>query len=158
MKHIKRQNFTLVELLIYIATFSVISTVAYKTFSVGHHNSNNIIRITEDILRISQIGDIWRKEFEKADKIEVKENKMILSYKDSSSITYSHKDSKLLKSIGDKANKILASNVKSIEFNKLETLKVLAYEMNIELNVTKNKLNKLCPLFSFIGIKRGLNE
>ncbi len=158
MKYKKRNKFTLVELLVYMAVFSVFSTIAYKTFTVGHHNSQNIIRITDDILRISHIGDIWRKEFKKADNVEVKNNTMIISYKDNTTIIYSHKNNQLLKSKNEKANRILASNIKSIEFKKLDTLNIKAYEMNIELHTTSNEISKICPLFSFIGTRGNKNE
>jgi hypothetical protein len=59
-------GYALIEYLVYIAVLAVVMGVAFNAFYRCLDTSRDLVRSTEDILRVLNVGEVWRADIRKA--------------------------------------------------------------------------------------------
>lgn len=154
-KHaIEKKFMTLIEALVYIAVFMMVVGLTYQCFHMFLKNSQNLKKATEDIIRVTQIGDRWREDIRNADSIKY-DNGILFLNKDGRESCYSFKDNALQfrGAALDSQWKILSDRIGECIFTETAHKGFSAWEMNIELKV-RNEKSKVKPLFSFMAVNK----
>lgn len=157
---VKLCRFMLVEALVYMALFAIVTGMATHFFLDTMSTSRNLREAGEDILRVGRFGDLWRQD--------VRHGRFVLpsngpspgtlcriKREDGAVITYRTIDDTLTRETSDNKLTVL-KRVDSCALEKMQG-SVDAWRLDIELQPRKHPADTR-PLFSFIGARTAERE
>ncbi len=146
---IKTRRFSLLELIVYVSVFTLVSTMSIMTYHAGVKNQGHLTLAGDDVSRTTRAGDAWRKRIRDADSIRLTDNVLTLENEGGNTRFVLVGDSIIRKTEGEREH-ILLRRVSSCRFEREKRDGFTIWTMTIELR-TRSKNPAVKPLFSFIS-------
>ena len=166
---IKKYNFTLLELMIYLAAFLVVSSLAFSLFFSGFDRGKKIREAAEDINRVASFGDRWRCAIRKAEEVKLDKERLVLYKSGKPFLYYELFNGGIWKSFeSSKYWYLVLDGVKSCRFKSrkksdfsvcsIDNTEIIEssdneniWQVEIELK-SRIKNGKIKPLFCFVAV------
>jgi hypothetical protein len=152
---LEQRGYLLVECLIYIAVLAVVIEVAFSAFYRCLDNSRGLVRNSNDIRRVLDLGERWRVDVRKAvDTPRIVEGDGYTALEIpqvDSLVAYVLADRSIWRKEGDSSPKEVLNGVKAAIFVKDPRANVVCWRCELELT-TKKKNVHVRPLFTFEAV------
>ena len=168
---IKKQFFTLIELLIYFGALAVIGTLVLGLYYSGLQKAKAVRQAAADIARVTNFGDRWREKIRDSDQVELVDSRLIL-YQNGHPRFYYQFDNDTIwqRKEGEQLRKAVLTGVSDCRFDYRHKGDIKAkrnddghiieppddlsiWKMEINLK-SSNKKSRIKPLFCFIAANR----
>jgi hypothetical protein len=148
-------GYLLIEYLIYIGVLAVVMGLAFSAFYRCLDNSRNLARQAEDVLRVLNTGELWRKDVREA-----VDPPRLISEGDLTAleipkrghlVVYLFDDGSIWRKDGAAAPRDILGRVKNSRMIEDRRERITSWRWEIEL-ATKKKAVRLRPLFTFQAV------
>ncbi len=148
-------GYFLIECLIYIAVLVVVMAVAFSAFYRCLDHSRDLVRNSEEILRVLRAGELWRADIRRA----IAAPRIIIEGELSACeipqtnglVVYLAGDGSVWRKQGEAEPRQVVPRVKSSQIVRDPRQQVTAWRWEIEL-ATRKKAARMRPLFSFEAV------
>jgi hypothetical protein len=153
----------LVDLMVYLALFTLIFGMALAAFYEVNDNSNRISRNAADMVRALRVGEKWRADVRAATSqpriIQSDGESALVLTQPSGEVRYLSKGGAVYRQDPGKQPMMILPAVKSSTMESDPRLKVTAWRWDLELAPSgKSKPTHVPPLFTFTAVPRELAE
>jgi hypothetical protein len=143
----------LVECMVYVALFAVISGLAFAAFYRAEKNSRNLRYNSEDILRVIKAGEVWRKDIRRATAplqlVEAPEAQILHIPQGTNEVLYAFREGEMLRRPTPAALWTrLVPKVKGSRMQLDRRQHLSAWRWEVELK-SEQKVARVKPLFTF---------
>lgn len=150
----RQAGFNLMELLTYIAVFSVVMGVVFPAFHKVFKQFRSMERNTDDIVRVMNVGERWRNDVRASVSAPVVSANTLTLVQQAGAVTYEFAGNTVWRTSSDGTRSAVLSNVKSAMAHEEKRSKVTAWRWEVEL-MTKQDVVRVTPLFSFVAVAKG---
>jgi type II secretory pathway pseudopilin PulG len=151
--------FTLIEMLVYIGVFTVLSAVGFVALYRSMDHSFALRRSSDDIIDVIHAGDDWRADVRSVQGqilLETNPKEQILHMPGAGrEVSYRFATNTIFRRIGENAWSLVLGNVKDSKFTADQRNQITAWRWELELEGRAKRPGRLHPLFTFIAVPLG---
>lgn len=149
----RRQGFTLLEMMIYVAVVSVVMTVATLVYLACWDHALGVARNTTDIVRTLEAGERWREDVRRAPSAPALVDGVLEVPADGGAVRYRHAADAVERRVGQGDWLPFLRGVAASRMVLDEGKEVSSWRWEIELKVRKRRTRvQMRPLFTFRSV------
>lgn len=153
LSQLRCRPMTLIETLVYVALFAVVSGVAVELFITGSNAAHSVSRACDRIVNVTRQGDRWRADVRNALDITVNEqhDSVEIVTRGGNVIEYTFRDHTVWRSHNAGSETAFIPRVQQCRFTRYSPDQPRAWKMALELREESGNAG-VEPLFDFIAV------